>query len=122
SEEKCGNGTVDKGEQCDPGTDLSKPCGPNVDCPTETAACNRDCTIAFCGDGKLNHARGEECDDGVETAHCNANCTLAACGDGIQNVVAGEQCDAGNGGGPAAGTATCTTATDCLTKTCTADS
>ena len=122
SEEKCGNGTVDIGEQCDPGTDPTHPCGPGEDCPAETAACNRDCTVAFCGDGKINHARGEECDDGVETAGCNANCTLSACGDGILNVVAGEQCDAGNGMSPGACTATCTTTTDCLSKSCTTDS
>ena len=122
SEEKCGNGTVDKGEECDPGTDLTAPCGPGVDCPAETATCNRDCTVAFCGDGKTNRARGEECDDGVETAHCNVNCTLAVCGDGILNVVAGEQCDAGNGMSPGACTATCTNATDCMTKTCTSAS
>jgi cysteine-rich repeat protein len=122
SEEKCGNGTVDKGEECDPGTDLTAPCGAGIDCPAETATCNRDCTVAFCGDGKINRARHEECDDGVETAHCNANCTLAVCGDGILNVVAGEQCDAGNGMSPGACTASCTNALNCMTKTCTSTS
>jgi cysteine-rich repeat protein len=123
SKQTCGNGVVDVGEQCDPGPDTSNPCGANTACPTETAACNRDCTVAFCGDGKVNHARGEQCDDGVETAHCNANCTLAACGDGILNLVAGEQCDAGNNTmNPNACTATCSTTTDCLSKTCTNDS
>src|SRR2546423_911700 len=72
SEEKCGNGSVDTGEQCDPGADLAETATCGHDCPKETMGCNRDCTIAFCGDGKINRARGEECDDGVATADCNA--------------------------------------------------
>ncbi len=122
SKQTCGNGVVDVGEECDPGPDTSNPCGPNTACPTETAACNRDCTVAFCGDGKINHARAEECDDGVETAHCNVDCTLTVCGDGKLNVVAGEQCDAGNGMSPGACTPSCTNTLDCIALTCTSDS
>ena len=122
SEEKCGNGTVDKGEECDPGPDLAETASCGKDCPTESGSCNRDCTVAFCGDNKIDLARNEQCDDGVQTAHCNGNCTLSACGDGIVNVVAGEQCDPGPVVSPGACTPTCTTATDCTTKTCQSDS
>jgi hypothetical protein len=66
------------------------------------------CQIARCGDGHVNAAAGEACDDGGESATCNADCTLAICGDGKVNGLAGEQCDFGpfNGG------------TGCCTTTC----
>ena len=44
----CGNGLTERGEQCDD--------------RVETAGCNADCTLARCGDGKLNRAAGEEVD------------------------------------------------------------
>ena len=46
----CGNGELDPGEECDSAG--------------ETASCDEDCTLALCGDGYLNSAAGEECDDG----------------------------------------------------------
>lgn len=63
----CGNGRVESVvEQCDP--------GPAV----ETATCNFNCTTAFCGDGIVNKAAGEECDDGngIDTDHCSNACKL----------------------------------------------
>jgi len=63
----CGNGRVESlVEQCDP--------GPAV----ETATCNFNCTLAFCGDGIVNKAAGEECDDGnrIDTDHCSNACKL----------------------------------------------
>jgi len=63
----CGNGRVEAlVEQCDP--------GPAV----ETATCNFNCTIAFCGDGIVNKAAGEECDDGNrnDTDHCSNTCKI----------------------------------------------
>ena len=48
-----------------------------------------------CGDGVVNAAAGEACDDGEESETCNANCQPAACGDGIVNVAAGEGCEDG---------------------------
>ncbi|HRE88909.1 MAG TPA: DUF4215 domain-containing protein, partial [Myxococcota bacterium] len=94
-------------EACDPA-----PGGVHLE---ETADCNLDCTIARCGDGKVNDAAGESCDPGTGTvvgnndlalapsADCNADCTVAACGDGKTNPVhlprlgstQGEQCDIG---------------------------
>jgi hypothetical protein len=61
--------------------------------------CNADCTMSSCGDGKVNRAAGETCDDGGHTDLCNANCTSASCGDRVVNAAAGEECD---DGGPSA--------------------
>ena len=83
--ESCGDGIVNNGEACDPGT------------MPETAGCNSDCTAPMCGDRKINHAAGEECDDGnsVDTDSCrNTTCKLARCGDGVTGP--GEDCDDGN--------------------------
>ena len=44
--------------------------------------CNSDCTAtlalsgSYCGDGLLDSADGEECDDGGESNACNTNCTI----------------------------------------------
>ncbi|WP_428267562.1 hypothetical protein [Haliangium sp.] len=57
--------------------------------------CNADCSIARCGDGIVNLAAGEQCDDAGESAKCNSNCTLATCGDRVINASRGEQCDDG---------------------------
>ncbi|MBI4703267.1 MAG: hypothetical protein HY744_19290 [Deltaproteobacteria bacterium] len=60
----CGNGTVEPGEECDTA-------GP-------TAKCDGDCTKAACGDGTLNPAAGEECDDGdtKDGDACSASCKV----------------------------------------------
>lgn len=80
--ESCGDQIVNNGEQCDDGM--------------ETADCNVDCTEAKCGDGKVNQAAGEECDDAnmIDTDACRNNCKLARCGDGV--VGPGEACDDGD--------------------------
>lgn len=78
----CGDGILQEGEACDDGM--------------ETATCNADCTVAACGDGIVNQAAGEQCDEGAgDTASCDADCTLAECGDGYTNSAAGEICDDG---------------------------
>src|SRR5262249_43259619 len=62
----CGNNPVESlVEQCDSGG-------------VDTAACNADCTLARCGDGHLNRAAGEECDDGntSDNDHCSAQCKI----------------------------------------------
>jgi len=73
----CGDGDVDASEECDVMADA--------------ADCDADCTKPSCGDGHLNPAAGEVCDDGVENSdaysaakRCNASCAGFAehCGDG----------------------------------------
>jgi cysteine-rich repeat protein len=83
SEAVCGNGNREPGEECDDGnTDDGDGCSStcedefvcgngmvegNEECDTgggDSAACDGDCTFPVCGDGYLNTAAGEECDDG----------------------------------------------------------
>jgi hypothetical protein len=69
----------------------------------DLASCDRDggCKGGICGDGIVDPAAGEECDDfgGVDTADCNgssagpASCKKPRCGDGYVNAKAGEQCN-----------------------------
>lgn len=78
----CGNGTVDAGEFCDTAGD--------------SATCDADCTAPSCGDGYVNAAASEECDDAdvIETDACLSTCLSARCGDGF--VWSGqESCDDG---------------------------
>src|SRR5579862_7734854 len=123
----CGNGVVDTGEDCDDGnltdtddcTNACKfaACGDNIDHMTttntpgadpveacdpgavgqDTKTCNKDCTPAMCGDGKVNAANNEQCDSsGVDTGTCvGSTCLTSVCGDGHTNVTASptpEQC------------------------------
>jgi cysteine-rich repeat protein len=69
----CGDGNLDPDEQCDTGG--------------ESPACDSDCTLAECGDGTVNAAAGEECDDDNlnDGDDCLTSCKLASCDDGIQN-------------------------------------
>ena len=92
---ECGNGAQHGDEECDTGG--------------ESATCDDDCTAVACGDGNLNEAAGEVCDDGATDAcgECNADCTgpgtepcegdepepEAVCGNGA--VEDGEVCDDG---------------------------
>lgn len=63
----CGNGIMDKEEECDDGLD-------NLD----TGACTTTCTLAACGDGFVQD--GEECDDSNtdDGDGCSATCTTEA--------------------------------------------
>ncbi|MDY0003809.1 MAG: DUF4215 domain-containing protein [Polyangia bacterium] len=100
----CGNGVVDKGEQCDDGNRISGD------------GCSEGCLReSFCGNSLVE--RGEECDDGNNRGGdgCNSMCQLeVGCGNGILEY--GEACDDDNlvsGDGCSAtcededGTATC---------------
>ena len=80
----CGDGNLDRGEECDDG-----------EANADDAACKSDCTAAFCGDGHV-HRGVEECDD--QNTDNSDGCTdmciiLEACGDGV--VQEGEECDEG---------------------------
>jgi cysteine-rich repeat protein len=114
--EYCGNGAVDPGEVCDDGDQVSgdgcsadcrsdETCGNGVVDPVmgeecdgggESATCDSDCTLAVCGDYRLNEVAGEDCDEGPEdTASCDHDCTAPACGDAHVNLPAGEECETG---------------------------
>ncbi len=91
----CGDGIVVKGEVCDDGP-LNGTYG----------HCNETCTGLgpHCGDGVLQAAEGEECDDGVNLTTygingkpgCAPGCKLSPfCGDGKTDSLFGEQCDTG---------------------------
>jgi hypothetical protein len=86
----CGDGQVAPGEQCDGGDNCSPECtlescgngsvDPDEDCDAgaESADCDDDCSTVECGDGNLNEAAGESCDDGNGDAdyECMPNCTV----------------------------------------------
>ncbi|MCB9569615.1 MAG: DUF4215 domain-containing protein [Myxococcales bacterium] len=107
----CGDGNVDRGEECDEG-----------EANDNNGTCTVACTAAACGDGFIQP--GEECDDGnddnldsclaicvnntcgdgyvgpgeacddPDDPLCTDTCALASCGDGL--VQPGEECDDGN--------------------------
>jgi len=90
----CGNGIIDLGEECDPGSVDSESCNSKQNGPPSA-----HCKIVRCGDNYVNGAAGEECDDGMNppaTSTCNSPliCKLARCGDKIYNPPA-EECDTG---------------------------
>src|SRR5262249_30087937 len=63
------------------------------------ATCRTSCTLARCGDGILDTAKGEVCDDGNNTSGdgCAGDCkSLEVCGNGIVDTAKGEQCDDAN--------------------------
>lgn len=71
-----------QGETCDNGPGLAA--GQTV----ESANCNTNCEIAFCGDAVTNVTRGEVCDDANldDGDGCAGNCRSAeVCGDSIAN-------------------------------------
>lgn len=84
----CGNDVVEADEACDDGKNGQ---------PAESADCDADCTESACGDGVMNMAAGEVCDDGnMDNLDGCVACALASCGDGF--VLPGvEECDDGNG-------------------------
>jgi fibro-slime domain-containing protein len=93
----CGDSVVSSHEQCDD--------GPNNGLGDGSAygGCADDCTFEpYCGDGVVDSAFGEVCDDGINlggnASACAPGCMMlgASCGDGVVQTSAGEQCDDGN--------------------------
>ena len=89
----CGNGTLGAGEECDDG---------NV---RDGDGCSRLCKLEFgqCGDGILQIAHGEQCDDGLGNGNDNATCSDTCsiipsdhCGNGAVEQEYGELCDTGD--------------------------
>ena len=84
----CGDGVIAGVEECDDAGD--------------SANCDIDCTFVVCGDGHINVAAGETCDDGNQTNGdlcpdgIGGTCQDSICGDGfVQEGL--ELCDDGNG-------------------------
>ncbi len=89
--EGCGNGIIDDGEQCDPGSETE-----------DSEACAPNCTMRGCGNGYTDQVGefNEVCDDGnnVSEDGCSADCLSdETCGNGIVDSSKGEVCDDGNG-------------------------
>lgn len=57
----CGDGTLDKGEMCDDGNNVSGD------------GCTDECVVEFCGDGIVQEGLGEECDGGKG---CTDDCLI----------------------------------------------
>lgn len=91
---RCGNGILEAGEACDDGPDNA------ADVPN---ACRLDCRLPTCGDGVVDDAFGEVCDDGNSDlgdgcpSGPTGTCTPARCGDGVIWAASegGEECDDG---------------------------
>ena len=93
---RCGDGIVNGSETCDNGPDNSD---------TAYGGCTTKCVFGpYCGDGNVDKAQGEECDDGVNLAGytkapstgCAPGCRNAPyCGDGKVDGKYGEECDNG---------------------------
>jgi fibro-slime domain-containing protein len=95
---KCGDGIVNGTEQCDDGPNNSD---------TAYGGCTSQCTVGpYCGDGTVDSAFKEECDDGVNqsaaygaTTGCAPGCRKPGyCGDGKIDSQH-EQCDDGAANG-----------------------
>jgi cysteine-rich repeat protein len=91
----CGNGTLEPGEECDDN---------NL---RDGDGCNHLCRLeqGNCGDGVVEAALGEQCDEGGQNGQTGADCTadckwvrLMQCGDSILDPLT-EQCDAGSANG-----------------------
>jgi MYXO-CTERM domain-containing protein len=99
----CGNGQRVIGEECDDG-DADDGDGCSSECLVEEGwACIEpaggasECTPG-CGDGLIDVAAGEECDEGIDNDDtapdaCRDSCRIAHCGDTV--VDTGEECDLG---------------------------
>ncbi len=104
------------GWYCTAGQACVTQCGDNITSGTEvcdsggeSASCDGDCTTPVCGDGRVNSAALETCDDNdaLSDDGCSATCTTepgwlcpagggacsGTCGDGVK--VASEACDQG---------------------------
>ncbi len=87
----CGNGTLDEHEQCDDGPKNG----------TAESNCLTTCRTTGCGDGIVDETNGEECDDGNSSNDdtCTTKCKRPYCGDGIVTPSLGEVCDDGKNDG-----------------------
>jgi hypothetical protein len=121
---RCGDGTRTGAEECDcgdttPSTDPS--CGGKTN-DGSYGGCTNKCKYGpYCGDGVVDTANGEQCDDGSRKNNitygnmsgCAPGCKFPHfCGDGNVDEAEGEQCDLGTNNGAAGQPCT----TDCKVK------
>ena len=105
-QDRCGEGVINGSESCDNGPE-------NVD--DAYGGCTTLCTVGpFCGDGNVDAAHDEQCDDGVnqtaygQTKGCGPGCrTVPYCGDGKVDSLFGETCDDGDQNGKGSCTQDC---------------
>ncbi len=126
----CGNGALERGEDCDDGNARTEGCPyGETACTVCDAACREVPGVAsLCGDGVLDPMH-EGCDDGNAVTEgcaygaactvCDASCNLAQlprrhCGDGVVDEADGEVCDEGAANDDRS--ATCRS--DCRAPTC----
>jgi cysteine-rich repeat protein len=76
---------------CDTGRLFRIDCGENT-CDPSSGSCS------VCGDGLVQSATNEDCDDGNTNSGdgCQDDCQLPSCGDGVIDLADDEQCDDGN--------------------------
>jgi cysteine-rich repeat protein len=113
---KCGDFTCSQSSVCAPSGDRcvsqsqldacqGKAGGDGCSFPgTSSGVCDAEvCTAAGCGNGVLEVASGELCDDGNRNSGdgCSADCqSMERCGDGVADFSVGEHCDCGEAGTP----------------------
>ncbi|MEE2756240.1 MAG: hypothetical protein VYA30_06250 [Myxococcota bacterium] len=95
----CGNGIIEDGEDCDDGNAFTEDCAyGDQNCQVCDARCQTvDGRTSYCGDGRVDDANGESCDDNNQNNgdECTNACTLPACDDQIRN---GQESDVDCGG------------------------
>ena len=95
----CGNNIIEDGEDCDDGNAITEDCPyGEQSCRVCGARCQTvDGRTSFCGDGRVDDANGEACDDNNQDNQdeCTNTCERPACDDQIRN---GQESDVDCGG------------------------